>query len=186
MTDIEPMARHYFIRLSLQYYVAGRFAALNRLHSVTPTLLHHAVELILKAALARTHSLAELKQQHGHGLSSLWQAAVQKKSALKTPSRDATIADLDKFEDLRYPDKRISQGASVSIGIRSGENPVSSGSHPSSGPSYRFNLGDIDELWAAVFESIPANPSAFLQGLSEDAHKALVAENQHPIARHLP
>jgi hypothetical protein len=185
MTDIGHISRHHFVKLSLQYYVTGRFAVLNQLHSAAPTLLHHAVELILKAALAATQSLTDLKQ-HGHGLSSLWQAALQEKSTLKTPSCDATIADLDKFEDLRYPDKLVSQGASVSIGIRSGENPVSSGSRPSSGPSYRFNLGDIDELWAAVFKSIPANPAAFLQGLSEDAHKTLVAENQHPIALHLP
>jgi len=89
-------------------------------------------------------------------------------------------------KDLSYPDKLISQGATVRLGIRSGENPVSSGSRPSSGPSYRFNLEDIDELWAAVFESIPANPPAFLNELSEDAHKALVAENQHPIPPHSP
>lgn len=186
MTDIAPSARHHLITLSLQYYAAGRFAALNRLHKIAPTLLHHAVELILKAALAHNHSLAELKRVHGHDLSNLWQAAVQEGPTLKTPLRDATIANLDKFEDLRYPDKLISQGATVSIGMRYGENPVVSGTRPSSGPSYRFNLGDVDELWAAVFRSIPASPPAFLQVLSEDVRKVLLAENCHSIAQDAP
>ena len=105
------MERSNLVRLSLQYYVAGRFAALNRLHGVAPILLHHALEYILKAALARTHTLAQLKRKHDHDLESLWQAAVQEISTLKTPVRDRTIADLNKFEDLRYPYKLTTQGA---------------------------------------------------------------------------
>jgi len=181
MTDTNVRARGHLVRLSLQYYVAGRFAALNRLHDVAPVVLHHALEFILKAALARTHTLAQLKNEHRHDLESLWQAAVQEIATLKTPLRDRTIADLNKFEDLRYPDNLITQGASVTIGIRSGQDPAVSGSRPSSGPNYRFNLEDVDELWAAVFQEV-ANAPAFLQHLPPGARTALDAENHHPIA----
>jgi hypothetical protein len=181
MTNTDARVRSNLVRLSLQYYVAGRFAALNRLHGVAPVVLHHALEYILKAALARTHTLAQLKRKHGHDLESLWQATVQEISTLKTPVRDRTIADLNKFEDLRYPDKLIAQGASVTIGIRSGQDPVVSGSQPSSGPNYRFNLEDADELWAAVFQKV-ANAPAFLQHLPPAARTALDAENHHSIA----
>lgn len=177
MTDTDARARSHLVRLSLQYYVAGRFAALNRLHGVAPAVLHHALEFILKAALARTHTLAQLKREHSHDLESLWQAAVQEISTLRTPLRDRTITDLNKFEDLRYPDKLITQGASVTIGIRSGQDPVVSGP----GPNYRFNLEDVDELWAAVFQKV-ANTAAFLQDLPPAARTALDAENHHPIA----
>ena len=181
MTDTDARARSYLVQFSLEYYVAGRFAALKGLHRVAPAILHRAVEFILKAALARTHSLAKLKQEHSHDLESLWQAAAQEISTLKTSLRDRTIADLNKFRDLIYPDNLIAQGASVTIGIRSGQDPVVSGSQPSSGPSYRFNLEDVDELWAAVFQRV-ANAPAFLQHLSPGARTALDAENHHPIA----
>jgi hypothetical protein len=182
MTNTDARVRSNLVRLSLQYYVAGRFAALNRLHDVAPVVLHHALEYILKAALGRTHTLAQLKRKpFVHDLESLWQAAVQEISTLKTPVRDRTIADLNKFEDLRYPDKLITQGGLVTIGIRSGQDPVVSGSQRSSGPNYRFNLEEADELWAAVFQKV-ANAPAFLQQLPPAARTALDAENHHSIA----
>ena len=182
MTDDKLTTRHHLIKFSLEYYAAGRSAALMGLHRVAPLLLHHAIELILKAVLVRVSSLGELKHNHSHDLNSLWQAAVVEIPALKTPTRDQAIADLDKFEALRYPDSLVRQGATVTIGIHSGENPVTDGTRPTSGPTYRFNVEDIDELWAGVFVKIPANPEVFLQGLSKQARSALMADNQHPIA----
>lgn len=181
MSNPGSLAWHYLVDLSLQHYAAGRFAALNRLHRVAPNLLHHAVELILKAALARDHSLDTLKCKYGHDLQGLWQTVTEVNPSLKTAPRDQAIVALGKFEALRYPDLLISQGASISISFESGKNPTISGSRPSSGPRYEFNLEDIDELWATLFHNSGANPAAFLQHLSAGAREALEAQNRHTI-----
>jgi hypothetical protein len=47
----------YAIQHGLQYYVAGRFATSNGFIPVSANLLHHGVELLLKACLARDDSL---------------------------------------------------------------------------------------------------------------------------------
>lgn len=181
MPEIDSRAWHYLVELSLQYYATGRFAALNRLHRVAPNLLHHAVELILKAGLARDHSLDALKREYDHDLKALWQAATAVNPNLLTAPRDETIAALDKFEGLRYPDNLVSQGATITIAFESGKNPIISGSRPSSGPRYQFKLEDIDELWAALFHNARANPPAFVQHLSAEARAAIETRNRHPI-----
>jgi hypothetical protein len=180
MADDKLTSRHHLITFSLQYYVAGRWAATSRLHRVAPILLHHAVELILKSALIPPSSLEQLKEDHNHQLASLWQAAVLAIPSVKTPTREQTIIDLDKFEGLRYPDSFVSHGATITVGFLAGENPVVSGTYPSSGPVYRFNLEDIDELWSGVFLQV-ANPEAFVQHLSQEAREALTIDNQHPV-----
>jgi hypothetical protein len=37
----------------LQYWIAGRYAAASSFNPVAANLLHHAIELLLKAAIAR-------------------------------------------------------------------------------------------------------------------------------------
>ena len=47
---------------AVQYYISGRWAVFNRLYGVAGNLLHHAVELEIKAALtAEGNSLAQPK-----------------------------------------------------------------------------------------------------------------------------
>src|SRR2546423_1086905 len=53
------------IRYSLQYYVAGRFATAQRFTPICANLLHHAVELLLKACLSRDDPL-ETIEKYGH------------------------------------------------------------------------------------------------------------------------
>ena len=70
---------------AVQYYISGRWAVFNRLYEVAGTLLHHAVEMEIKAALsAGGNSLAELKK-YGHDLEKLWLAL---KKQLNDPSLD--------------------------------------------------------------------------------------------------
>lgn len=178
----DTLVQHHLLQLSLQYYAAGRFCAMNQLSRVAPNLLHHAVELALKAALATKHSLNELKSQYDHDLKELWAAVITANPNLKTTQRHQTIVDLHDFERLRYPDNLIVEGATVTIAFKTGENPLITGSKsPSSGPRYTFNLQDVDELWAALFLSASANPPAFFQHLSEAARAAIAAQNRHPI-----
>jgi len=99
-------------------------------------------------------------------------------ASLRSARRQQTIVDLHKFEMLRYRDDLLIKGATISVALNSGENPVIMGSRPTSGPLYQFNLEDIDELWSVLFRNV-ANPPAFLQRLSDAARAALTAKNKH-------
>jgi hypothetical protein len=181
MSDRQGMAWHYLVESSLQYYAAGRFCAMTRLASAAPQLLHLAVELVLKASLARDHSLDELRMKYGHNIGRLWQDVTSVNSTLRTPGRDQTIVNLGRFEELRYPDSLISQGASISFDFRTRTDSGPPHSDLPSGPHYEFNLEDIDELWAALFVNSRANAVAFLQRLSQEARAAIDRDNLHPI-----
>ncbi len=54
LADLADLARARFCRLGIDYYVAGRFAALSGIFPVAGNQLHHAVEMLLKGALIRT------------------------------------------------------------------------------------------------------------------------------------
>ena len=62
-----------FVTIAVQYYVAGRQAAIAQLFPVSGNLLHHAVEMLLKGALCRTKSLEELRANR-HNLKRSWNA----------------------------------------------------------------------------------------------------------------
>jgi hypothetical protein len=181
MSDRQGMAWHYLVESSLQYYAAGRFCAMSRLTSAAPQLLHLAVELILKACLARDHSLDDLRKTYLHNIRRLWQDVTNANSALTTPGRDQAIHNLARFEALRYPDSLISQGASISFDFRTRTDSGPPQTGLSNGPSYEFNMEDIDELWKAIFVNSRANVVAFLQRLSQEARAAIDRDNLHPI-----
>ena len=69
---------HYLDR-AFEYYVSGRFAALNNLQ-VAPNLFHHAVEMLAKFQLLRrvpedrlAEQVRKLKRKpYGHDLRTLW------------------------------------------------------------------------------------------------------------------
>ena len=101
-----------FIQNACQYYVTARFAMEAQCMLVCGTLFHHAVEMALKAGLAKTRKLSDLKDM-GHDLKKLWRAYKADFPDPKLKRHDQTISRLDKFETLRYPDT-IKKG---SIGI---------------------------------------------------------------------
>jgi hypothetical protein len=88
-----------------QYYVAGRMAARAGFLPVYGNLLHHAVEMYLKAALVGVVSLEKLKKKYIHNLEKLWRRFKAKEADAALDGFDATIHDLHKFEELRYPDE---------------------------------------------------------------------------------
>jgi hypothetical protein len=63
-----------FLNLSFEYYLSGRFAAINRLR-IAPNLMHHAVELLIKYTLLRqkparqqSEGARDLQDQYRHDL----------------------------------------------------------------------------------------------------------------------
>jgi hypothetical protein len=74
MSDRE---RERFFSSACDYYIAGRFAAFARLNPVVGNLLHHAIEMYLKGALAKTKSLVALDKGFKHNFPKLWKAFKQ-------------------------------------------------------------------------------------------------------------
>jgi len=67
-----------FLNLSFEYYLSGRFAAINRLR-IAPNLMHHAVELLIKYTLLKrmpasqqSSGARDLQDQYRHDVEALW------------------------------------------------------------------------------------------------------------------
>jgi hypothetical protein len=51
-----------FLASGADYYISGRYAVFAQLSPVCANLLHHAIEMFMKAALDRTMDLTALKK----------------------------------------------------------------------------------------------------------------------------
>jgi hypothetical protein len=169
--------RLHFAQLAMQYYVAGRAAAIHQLIPVLGNLLHHAVEMSLKAALAASQSLSQLKGL-GHSLPKLWGAFAAQYPAAALPQFQAAVNALHRFEDLRYPDSALVDGAMMQLVLHRAHvvNPGPSGHGV---PEYVLVLEDIDELEEAIFAATNLNPQFFTGSLSAKAKEYLLVHNLH-------
>jgi hypothetical protein len=169
MTD----ATHEFFVMGTQYYLAGRFAAFAGLNPVTGNLLHHAVEMLLKGALAKTKTLEEMKKL-SHSFSKIW---AEVKGADSSLDRfDEMIVGLDAFETIRYPDKVLALGMGSEIAIVKGP-PALFGGTGSSVPRYRVCVQEIDELVEALFRIASRSAAAYLRPMKADAQRYLYLQN---------
>ena len=162
--------RHSAIDYGLQYYVAGRFATANRFTPVCANLLHHAVELLLKACLSCDDSRETIedyghrKKGYGHNILLLWEAVKEKQAAPVPVEFDAIVAALHDFEEIRYPEKLIQNGARISFNPFVDQPICDNGNEPE--PSYSLSLPSIDRLMGLLFDASHANPKAFLHKLA--------------------
>jgi hypothetical protein len=164
---------YHAIEYGLQYYVTGRFASANRFTPVSANILHHAVELLLKACLAHDDTLEKIrdywhpKKGYGHDIIRLWEAFKARRPAPVPAEFDAIINGLHAFEDIRYPETLIREGATISIGIFEVKDPIlSNGRIPEK--SYTLMLPQIDRLVGLLFDASSANPPAFLPQFTND------------------
>lgn len=162
----------FAIRYGLQYYVAGRFATANRFTPVCANLLHHAVELLLKACLSYDDSLETIekkygysKEGYGHDILLLW-AAFKKRQRALLVEFDAIVAALHDFEEIRYPEKLIRNGAIIRINVFVEEPIHANGQEPER--SYNLTLPPIDRLVGLLFKASNANPEAFLHEITDE------------------
>ena len=178
MRTFEDAAWQHFVGLGLQYFVAGRFAANAELVPVSGNLLHHAVEMLLKACLVSQVSMAELKRT-GHDLTRLWQQAVEYWPEIQTPAHSTTIAELQRFERLRYPDSAIADGAAMTLTLAPSWDRAHFRSADTSVPQYYLALSGVDALFRELFKKADANPEVFVRGLSTAAQTAFGNANAH-------
>src|SRR5882762_166548 len=115
MSEAEQDAERHLITLAMQYYIAGRSAAVHQMVPVTGNLLHHAIEMLLKALLVSGLGLKGIAKLR-HNLVDIWVAAVAKHPNLDSPDRGRAIEELHRFETLRYPDSMIQSGAAIRFG----------------------------------------------------------------------
>lgn len=160
----------YAIRYGLQYYVAGRFATANRFTPVCANLLHHAVELLLKACLSRVDPRETIERYgrsaYGHNILLLWEEFKKRQTATIPVEFDAIVAALHDFEDIRYPEKLIRNGATIIINPIVDEPIRANGRGPE--PSYDLTLPPIDRLMGFLFKASNANPEAFLHEITDE------------------
>jgi hypothetical protein len=167
----------WFFRMGLQYYSAGRFSFFERCFPVAGSLLHHAVEMILKGYLSRKLSQKELKAL-GHSLVNLWTKFKSDFKDRNLDKMDNSIHELDKFEKIRYPDAIISDGMFFGF-TPSGAAPKPIGSTVE--PVYNLTLEDIDRLVQTIFTKSKENPEFYTHLLGVEAHKILKRENHWPL-----
>jgi hypothetical protein len=88
--DLDSMNSHFFVRSGYEYYANARFAMHAQSSYVCGNLFHHAVEMLLKADLARTGKSLEELQHMGHNLKKLWRPYKRNhpKAALSPPRQN--------------------------------------------------------------------------------------------------
>ena len=167
----------HFAQLSVQYFVAGRSAAINQLIPVLGNLLHHAVELALKAALAPKLALQDLKRLN-HNLPKLWERFKSLSPQIDCSRFDSVVDELHRFEELRYPDSVLAQGALMEL-ILLREHLGSGPRSPSTVPRYTLVLEDVDEIVEFIFDVSDINPKFLTGAMTRPAKDYLLRENRH-------
>jgi hypothetical protein len=134
-----------FLRIALQYYVAGRSAAFALAMPVAGNLFHHAVEMLLKSYLLAQHSPDDLTKKYRHNLKRLWRDFKSRHGGGVVTRFDPVISALDRLEDLRYPQRSYTfllELAKPSVPPL----PLPARHKPSRLPHYQVYLEEIDEL----------------------------------------
>jgi hypothetical protein len=178
-----------FAELGVQYYVAARSAAWAGLLPVCGNLYHHALEMLLKAALSRNHSLEKLKRTFSHNLIELWKSFKVSFPSTELSQFDATIAEIKDFEEIRYPDE-VKSG--VTIRLEWVANPAEMvASSPPMFAAYLTHRDQpyvlyppaVDRLVLEIFRASSLSPKAFTMALKPDVLKTLADSN--PVAAEL-
>jgi hypothetical protein len=180
-----------FVAAGVQYYIAARAAALAGLMPVSGNLFHHAFEMILKAGVI-THNVTmpfatsqRTLRNLGHDLKKIWNAFQVCYPGDTLGAFDPLIADLNRWEDIRYPDPNRFTGAAgiaMSVVHRRGEHP-SAKSPSGKTVEYYLRLEECDELVKTLWQVLDFTPSYFRTFLlMRELAKNLYAEdNLHRI-----
>ncbi len=147
---------------------------------VAGNLLHHAIEMYLKGALAEKLSLQQLKTL-SHDLRKIWATF---KAQFPDPSLDTfdvLVDSLHAFEELRYPDSIVTRGMAVRMGVTRDPTPAPVVlARPV--PTYELYLTEIDALVGKILQVAAVNPAFFVSGLTASARQYLKKGNAQPWA----
>lgn len=164
----------------MQYYVAGRFLALSHQFPACANLLHHAVEMFLKAALCRSYSRDQLHAMK-HNLRKAWRAFKVSYPDPRLDKLDSAVSVLNKFERVRYPDEELEKGSIQMFSVERAH--LTSAEDHTARPSPQFSLvlEDVDILTRCIFEIGRMNPYFYLYSMPPAVRDVLVDRNAHPF-----
>jgi hypothetical protein len=162
-----------FMKLGVDYYVAGRCMARAQRLPVVGNLFHHAVEMMLKARLVQKHSLDDLRRL-SHDLTRLWEAFKADFPGVDLREFNGTVASLAAFERIRYPDKILAEGMAARL---EWAGPIAGPLNPERvEPEYVLVVNDIDLLTATIFRVSSRNPWFFIM-VNDYARDVVVYRN---------
>jgi hypothetical protein len=162
---------YLFISAGMHYYVAGRYAVFAGLNPTAANLLHHAIEMALKGALAKKGMDLRALKRLSHDLPEIWRQFTAQ-YGIDSSTFDGVIAELQKFETIRYPDEIVKHGLASAIS-RGKPSP------PSGHTTHALWLGEIDELMDKVFTVASISHKAFASCLLMPVAEAyLIEENE--------
>jgi hypothetical protein len=168
-----------YFRHGLEYYTSARYAAKSAFIPVCGLLAHYAIEMLLKGQLSVGHTEDNLKKI-GHDLNAAWVAFKAEFPASDLTRFDTTIAEINRFWRIRYPEKLVVEGMQCSVdwsGVAGDHRPISLDPSAPSIPRYHLSLHDLDALVLSIFELCRVNPAFFLNGMCDDARTYLYFSN---------
>lgn len=170
--------QHEYLKIALQYYVAGRSAIFSFLIPVAGNLFHHAIEMFLKFLLLTKYSPKQLRDKYGHDLGKLWRKYKLTQEEKSLNKFNSLIKKLNKMEDLRYPNNK---GYAFYIDTRKKNYSYSKGPQSIKLEEYRLNLEQIDEFIFTILNS-KVNPNWIKASLIHgDSRTQYERENLHKI-----
>jgi hypothetical protein len=169
------------VEFGTHYYIVGRYSMFSGFGVVSGNLMHHAVELLLKACLARQDpdpnanrkpdTWAQIQKyrhtkSYRHNLEKLWSEFKTRNPDVASAEHDEVIRGLNKFEDIRYPDNLIQGGAVLSVSLyevrpEHRTAPIPALHQPLVKPESRMfylELPRIDRLVQMLFRASHCNP----------------------------
>jgi hypothetical protein len=167
----------FFVWSGSEYYAEARFAMHAQRSLTCGNLFHHAVEMLLKAGLAkRGKTLSELESMR-HNLKKLWRAYKNDHPEARLERHNKTINRLDKHEEIRYPNPSLhSIGLSLQWSGEPAEVKTSGGLRTPK--QYAIVVSDIDDLVADLFKTSSWNAGVFMKA-NPAALEAIKRENNH-------
>ncbi len=176
-SESQLAAQFEFCILAIQYHVSGRFAALSLCIPIAGNLLHHAIEMYLKCVLVKTMSLEQLKNK-GHNLTNLWKCFKEVYTDSSYDAHDWYIAELQKFQRLRYPDFVVTEGMQVSyVPFIANFSPLPNGPQP----PYHLILEYVDLIAKISAMNSGRGKGAFPLPSSKLAKEYFYLNNLHPF-----
>jgi hypothetical protein len=159
--------RNFCFEYGKEYYAAARGAFFANLTIVAGITFHHAIELLLKAHLYRH------KAEWGHDLEVLWRAFRTYATDPKLSGFDGVIVELNKFENIRYPDDAAKFYGSIAI-LHS-PTRTSWSKADGAGETLYLCLEDMDRFVIAILAAADRYPR--LGRLSSEAKAIIRREN---------
>jgi hypothetical protein len=143
-----------FIKYGLQYYVAGRCAVATALNPVAANLVHHAIEMFLKAGLC-AHTNETQRRCLGHDLTRLMEEfKAHHDPEGKLAEFDECLSELQKYEDIRYPEGMLGGHGAIGLYLQFGGARMTKEPSILAGPSdlveYTLIMSEIDVLVKAI------------------------------------